>query len=109
MLRAFNFIRTNKKKGDILFCLPLDYSYNAAYFTDCIMLQSSGGFAEGLSFNQNLHKMVNKGKIDEIINTYHPNWIINIGNSKSQIREDFINQKTEQSIKIGDIGIYLMK
>ena len=109
MLRAFNFIRTNKKKGDILFCLPLDYSYNAAYFTDCIMLQSSGGFAEGLSFNQNLHKMVNKGKIDEIINTYHPNWIINIGNPKSQIREDFINQKTEQSIKIGDIGIYLMK
>ena len=49
MLRAFDFIKTNKKKGDILFCLPLDYSYNAAYFTDCIMLQSSGGFAEGLS------------------------------------------------------------
>ena len=53
--------------------------------------------------------MVNKGKIDEIINNYHPNWIINIGNSKSQIREDIINQKTEQSIKIGDIRIYLMK
>jgi len=96
MLNAFDYIRMNKTEGDILFCLPLDYCYNAAYFTDCIMLQSSGGFAKGLSFNQSLHKMVNMGLIDEIINDYHPDWIIILEKptrflSKSSILNQKIN------------------
>jgi len=105
MLSAFEFIRTNKKKREILFCLPLDYTYNAAYFSDCIMLQSSGGFAEGLRFNQKLHKMINQGKIDEIIEKYSPNWVIILEKSKWVPDQNLFLNKQKYSIEFGEIKI----
>ena len=60
----------------MLLCLPLNITYNAAYFTDCVVLQSSGGFAKGLDFNQRLVKQVKEGKIDELIKKYGVNWVV---------------------------------
>lgn len=76
MMKSFEYIRLNKSPGDILLCLPLDLTYNAAYFTECKMLQSSGGFAKGLEFNQKLHIMIEEGKLDHIIEEYKPQWIM---------------------------------
>lgn len=105
MLSAFDFIRKNKKNGDLLLCLPLDYSYNAAYFTDCILLQSGGGFAKGLSFNQNLHKMINNGKIDEIIEEYHPDWVIILDKSTRGLDQSSILKKQINIYNFGEVGI----
>ena len=102
MLSAFDFIRINKMHGDILLCLPLDYSYNAAFFSDCIILQSSGGFAEGLSFNQKLHKMVNQGKINEIIEMYHPKWVILLDKSIHSLDEGLILTKNSYTFYFGE-------
>jgi len=102
MLNAFTFIKKNKKNGDILLCLPLDYSYNAAFFSDCIMLQSSGGFAEGLSFNQKLHKMVNQGKINEIIEMYHTKWVILLEKSIHGLDESLILYKNSCTFNFGE-------
>lgn len=85
MLAGFEYIKSHKKKGDVLLCLPLDFTYNAAYFTDCIMLQGSGGFAKGLNFNQMLHKQIKSGKINETIEKYNARWIIIIGANEFDI------------------------
>lgn len=74
MLEGFEFIKSHKKEGDILLCLPLDFTYNAAYFTDCTMLQSSGGFAKGLNFNQKLNQLL-KDNTSKLINEYNVNWV----------------------------------
>ena len=50
MINGFDYIRSHKINGDVLLCLPLDLSYDAGYFTGCILLQSSGGFAKGNGF-----------------------------------------------------------
>lgn len=102
MLNAFTFIRKNKKSGDILLCLPLDYSYNAAFFTDCVVLQSSGGFAEGLSFNQKLHKMVNQGKINSIIELYIPDWLVILQGFPKGLDQNIILKKNTQILNFGD-------
>lgn len=75
MLEGFEYIRSQRKQGDIMLCLPLDITYNATYFTNCIMLQSSGGFAQGLSFNQKLRSKLENGDIKDIIKHYKVKWI----------------------------------
>ncbi len=76
MIKGFNYIKSHQQKKDVLLCLPLDTTYNAAYSTDCVVLQSSGGFAKGLDFNQRLVKQVKEGKIDELIKKYGVNWVV---------------------------------
>jgi hypothetical protein len=94
MLNGFNYIRSHKKNGNILLCLPLDLTYNAAYFTGCTMLQSSGGFAIGMDFNQKLHKLIEKGNINELIQKYNADWVITIGekNYSIQGKKVFMNR-----------------
>jgi|GEM_PF-5527650 hypothetical protein len=76
LMEAFNYINTNKKPGDVLLCLPLDLTYNAAFFTGCTMLQSSGGFAKGLGFNQELHRRIDGGRVGEVLSEFSPRWIV---------------------------------
>ena len=78
MINGFDYIRSHKINGDVLLCLPLDLSYDAGYFTGCILLQSSGGFAKGMDFNQKLHNLVGKGNINELIQKYNADWVITI-------------------------------
>lgn len=87
LMEAFNYINTHRTPGDILLCLPLDLTYNAAFFTGCIMLQSSGGFAQGLSFNQQLHRKIYDGRIFEVIGEYYPRWIIQVNDSGGGLEE----------------------
>lgn len=75
MLKGFEYIKSHHKSNDILLCLPLDITYNAAYFTDCIMLQSSGGFAQGLDFNQGLKKQLKSEKLTDLVKKYNVQWI----------------------------------
>jgi len=105
ILKGFDYIRFHKKNGNILFCLPLDLSYNAAYFTHCSMLSSSGGFAEGMDFNQHLHKLVYGGKINELIQNYNADWVIIIGEKKYSISgKNVFENETVTVIKIDEIN-----
>lgn len=76
MLGAYDFIRNHKAPDDVLLCLPFDFTYNAAYFTGCTMLQSSGGFACGLDINQQLIRMASEGKVRELIDQYNVRWVL---------------------------------
>lgn len=86
MLNGFDYINSHKKNGEVMLCLPLKFTYNAAYFTGCTMLQSGGGFGMGLDFNLTLHKLVNDGKIDELIQKYNAEWVITIGGENYSIK-----------------------
>lgn len=79
-IKCCKFIAKNKNPDDIILCLPLDYTYQAAYFTNGIMLQGSGGEGKGLEFNLYLHNKVNKNEVQDIINEYNPNWVLNTSN-----------------------------
>jgi len=74
MISGFEYIKSHKKSDDLLLCIPLDVTYNAAYFTGCKMLQSSGGFANGLNFNQKLHNLL-KEDSSKLIDEYSVDWI----------------------------------
>jgi len=105
MMKSFEYIRLNKSPNDILLCLPLDLTYNAAYFTECKMLQSSGGFAKGLEFNQKLHGTVKEGRLNQIIEEYNPQWIMLFNQVDCNSHIPHINQ-----IKIiGDWTIFNIK
>ena len=107
LMMAFDYIKAHRKPGDILLCLPLDLTYNAAFFTDCIVLQSSGGFAKGLSFNLQLHKRICEGKIGGILAEYSPRWIITVGemeNTSNQI--SIVGGRTV--VAMGSINVYIM-
>jgi len=101
MVNGFNYIRSHKKNGDILLCLPLSLSYNAAYFTGCTMLVSSGGFAKGMDFNQKLHKLVAEGNINEIIQKYKARWVIVLGEKEYNVKgRNVFNEANIKVIKI---------
>ena len=100
-LHGFDYIRSHKKNKDILLCLPLDFTYNAAYFTGCTMLQSSGGFAEGIDINQKFHQLISEGKINELIQEYKARWVIIIGENKCSITgNNVFNDVNTKVIKI---------
>lgn len=99
IIHGFTYIKENSQKNDRILCLPLDFGYNAAYFTNGTILQSGGGFAKGLSLNQNLHKEINKGRILSQIKKYKIEWIIVMYSYK----ETYIPYKlvyTNDSLKI---------
>ena len=79
-INCCKYIAKNKNPEDIILCLPLDYTYQAAYFTNGIMLQGSGGEGKGLEFNLYLHNKVNNNEVKDIINKYNPTWVLNISN-----------------------------
>ncbi len=97
MLDGFEYIKSHQEKNDILLCLPLDITYNAAYFTDCLMLQSSGGFAQGLSFNQKLKNQLEKGEINSLLKKYKVKWIFNMSESRISAGKE-VYRKGEISI-----------
>lgn len=107
LMEAFNYINLHRRPGDILLCLPLDFTYNAAFFTGCIMLQSSGGFAQGLSFNQQLHRRICEGKIGEIIVEYSPRWILKVGGLEKSSKQISI-MEGEIVMTTGAINVYVM-
>jgi hypothetical protein len=101
MLSAFEYIKTNKQDNDLLLCLPLNFSYSAAYFTDCIVLQSGGGFAKGLDINYSLYRLVEEGRINELIAQYNVNWVITLKKySNMELGEIVFNQGDIKVIKI---------
>jgi hypothetical protein len=80
MLGAYDFIKNHKAPGDVLLCLPFNFTYSAAYFTGCTMLHSSGGFARGLDINQHLVRTAKEGKVRELIDRYNVRWVLISGN-----------------------------
>lgn len=76
-IKCCNYIAQNKDDKDVILCLPLHYTYQAAYFTNGIMLQGSGGEGKGLEFNLYLHEKINNNRAQDIINEYCPVWILN--------------------------------
>lgn len=76
-IKCCNYIAQSKDDKNVILCLPLHYTYQAAYFTNGIMLQGSGGEGKGLEFNLYLHDKVNNNKVQDILNKYHPMWILN--------------------------------
>jgi len=99
MIEGFDYVKSHQQKKDVLLCLPLDITYSAAYFTNCIVLQSSGGFAKGLDFNQKLHKKIHEGGINEIIREYNPRWIFDMS------KEHRIHIRSREVFSSGDIRI----
>lgn len=79
-IKCCKYIAKNKNPEDIILCLPLICTYQAAYFTNGIMLQGSGGEGKGLEFNLYLHNKVNNNEIQDIINKYNPTWVLNKSN-----------------------------
>ena len=100
MIKGFNYIKSHQRKNDVLLCLPLDITYTAAYFTDCIMLQSSGGFAKGLDFNQKLHKKIREGKINELIKKYNVRWVLAVGLNKYSIKGKIVFRSGDTKVII---------
>ena len=80
-IKCCEYISKNKNPKDIILCLPLDYTYQAAYFTKGIMLQGSGGEGKGLEFNLYLHSKVNNNQIQDLINEYNPQWVLDTSNN----------------------------
>ena len=79
-IKCCKYIAKNKNSDDIILCLPLDYTYQAAYFTNGIMLQGSGGEGKGLEFNLYLHSKVNNNEVQDIIDKYNATWVLNKSN-----------------------------
>ena len=79
-INCCKYIAKNKNPEDIILCLPLDYTYQVAYFTNGIMLQGSGGEGKGLEFNLYLHSKVNNNEVQDIIDEYNPRWVLNTSN-----------------------------
>jgi hypothetical protein len=78
-----NFIKEGKKKNDIIFCLPMSYGYSAAYFTDGLILQGSGGEGAGYEFNLSLTQRVESEGLSAIVDDYKPTWGLVVGDIKS--------------------------
>jgi len=79
-INCCKYIAKNKNPKDVILCLPLDYTYQVAYFTNGIMLQGSGGEGKGLEFNLYLHSKVNNNEIQDIIDRYNPRWVLDTSN-----------------------------
>jgi hypothetical protein len=80
-----NFIKEGKKKNDIILCLPLSYTYQAAYFTDGLMLQGSGGEGRGYEFNLSLKQRIESEGLSGVVDDYKPTWGLVVGEIKTPL------------------------
>jgi len=88
MIDAFNYLKKNGRKDDVVLCLPFDIFYAVIYFTGLKVLQMSGGEGKGVLFNRSiLLKKVNEGKIEELIKEFNVKWILFIINNKYELHK----------------------
>ena len=99
ILDAFLYVNQNKHDNDLLLCLPINYSYAAAYFTGCMLLQSSEGSLEGIKYNYIFFERLKKDDLNDIISEYGVKWLITI-NQNVDIRVGNILGFTEKNVKV---------